>query len=182
MKIDLMYSRGFAFMIKMDRLIQFASKGVASLDNVAFQLLNRQRTEHVVQQKDWILAAAQYMNKDDVVRVLEEALDGELVVPSSIPEYRLELTFKEAIELGFAISSIGSRVISGLIPGSRAETAGLRNGDIILSKSPLRYIVQRFSALFKLRIKRGKLELQIEYWPRTLFTVTCWEFRPNKSL
>src|ERR1700761_2134099 len=118
------------------------------------------------------------MNKDDAVRVLEESLDGDLVIPSGIPlsEYQLELTFKEAIELGFAISWIGSRVISGLIPGSRAETAGLRNGDIILSKSPLRYVVQRFNPLFKLRIQRGKLELQIEYWPRTLFKVTCWEF------
>jgi len=63
---------------------------------------------------------------------------------------------------------IQPRTVQGLVAGSAAEKAGLRNGDAVLAVDPgnvddLRTDVTK---RIHLRIKRGEQTLEVEYLPR----------------
>jgi predicted metalloprotease with PDZ domain len=178
------YNRGFTFFIKMDALIRDASNGRASLDDVALDLLNQRRSHQIVRQKEWIASVARFLDEELVVRALNDMLEGEIVIPTTItiPGYELHRCDKELLELGFATESLVTRIIAGVVPGSRAAIAGVQNGDKILSSTRLILIFDDFYSCMELELQRGNQKIDVRYWPRASLKVPCWEFRPIESL
>jgi predicted metalloprotease with PDZ domain len=56
--MEVMYSRGFTFMVKMDGLIRQATEDKASLDCIALDLLEKRRSHQKTRQSEWIAPVA----------------------------------------------------------------------------------------------------------------------------
>jgi predicted metalloprotease with PDZ domain len=180
LKIEVPYHRGFTFCLKSDALIRNLTDGKANLDNVALQLLEKRRAHENVQQRDWISSVSRFLDGRIAAQSLKEMLDGEIVIPptNSLSGYGLQNIMAEPVELGFSTKSLFSRIISGVIQGSRAEAAGIRNGDHIISNTPLWKISQDFHCQMEMKILRADHELTIRYLPRARVAVDCWQFHP----
>jgi hypothetical protein len=68
-----------------------------------------------------------------------------------------------------------SRIVRGLVAGSAAEAAGLRNGDAILKPVPQDAIQGNQDAYLKLEIRRGDDDFTLSYQPRGE-TVAAWQW------
>jgi predicted metalloprotease with PDZ domain len=80
-------------------------------------------------------------------------------------------------ELGFepAVLVEPERIVRGLVPGSAAERAGLRNGDRILKPVPQDAIQGDQEARLTLEIRRDGRDFLISYRPRGE-TVPAWQW------
>ena len=84
----------------------------------------------------------------------------------------------ERYELGFepAVLIEADRIVRGLIPGSAADRAGLRNGDRILKPVPQDAIQGDQQALLTLQVQRVGEEFELSYRPRGE-TVAAWQWQ-----
>jgi S1-C subfamily serine protease len=67
------------------------------------------------------------------------------------------------------------QVVTGVKPGSNAEKAGLRNGDVILKASSEWEAVDDENMHLVYQVRRGETELTIEFLPRGE-KVPCWQY------
>ena len=70
--------------------------------------------------------------------------------------------------LGFDQASLSGerKVIRGLVAGSAAATAGLRDGDEVAESDDVLEVQKDPANLMKLKVKRGSQVVPIEYLPR----------------
>ena len=80
-------------------------------------------------------------------------------------------------ELGFepAVLTENPRIVKGLIEGSEAQRAGLRNGDRILEPVPQDAIQADQQARLGLQVRRDSDDFELSYLPRGE-TVTAWQW------
>src|ERR1700760_1184243 len=64
LKIEVIYSRGFTFMIKMDGLIRQATEDKSSLDHIALDLLEKRKSHQKTRQNEWIVWAAKLLGEN----------------------------------------------------------------------------------------------------------------------
>ena len=65
----------------------------------------------------------------------------------------------------------------GLIPGSRAEEAGLKEGDKIVSSYGLWGLMDTLESKMRIVVLRDGQELTFEYWPRSVDAlVEAWHW------
>lgn len=120
--------------------------------------------------------------------------EGKLVVPmvNSVDDFsyvRLLRRHLEKFELGFDESSIleGQRIVVGLLPGSRAEEAGIRNGDQVemIPSTVYNEAKESVKKLMKLKVTRdGQEPFIVEYLPRSREQVEAYRYETveNKEL
>jgi len=73
----------------------------------------------------------------------------------------------KGLGLGFSEGSLGWGVITGLVPGSRAEQAGLREGDEIARSWTFSTAADAVENKMKAVVKREGKEVDIVYRPRS---------------
>ena len=80
-------------------------------------------------------------------------------------------------ELGFdpAVLTESPRIVHGLVRGSAAEAAGLRNGDEIVKPVPQDRIQGMQNENIHLAVRRGDTAMDISYLPRGE-TVPTWQW------
>ncbi len=83
---------------------------------------------------------------------------------------------RRKFELGFAEHSLSSRVITGLLQGSRATNARVENGDQISRITSLFQYQGFFQRNMTLLVGRAGQELEISYWPRSWEKVQRWQW------
>jgi predicted metalloprotease with PDZ domain len=76
-------------------------------------------------------------------------------------------SLQEILDFGFDKSSINTRIVSGLVQGSPAAIAGLKNGDRIVSTSRAGFCAMSLSANFEIVVERSCNKVHISYWPRS---------------
>ncbi|MBP2329246.1 hypothetical protein JOF56_009631 [Kibdelosporangium banguiense] len=160
------YERGLFYFIDLDAKIRSATAGARSLDNLVLTVLDRQRAGGTVSVPDWLdLVAAEL---GETARSDFEAMrTGQRIVPPPDalgPRFTLTEVPDHMSELGFAITSLESRVVTGLIAGSAAETAGVAEGDRILA-GPTGSDVSRGVGTIVLKLQRGTRTLTVDYAP-----------------
>jgi predicted metalloprotease with PDZ domain len=70
-------------------------------------------------------------------------------------------------QLGFARTSLNDdRVVRNLEPGSAAETAGVRNGDVIVEAGDINAVRKDQALELKLTLRRGETTTTVSYLPR----------------
>jgi predicted metalloprotease with PDZ domain len=105
-----------------------------------------------------------------LIRIPEDAF-GPCFPLKRVDQYEYDLGFDEHV--------IGRKTgtVTGLKPGSRAETAGLRNGDKILWNQSMGNSLEAYESTMKLRVVRPGEDKErfIEYWPRSWQKTEAWE-------
>jgi hypothetical protein len=71
--------------------------------------------------------------------------------------------------------SFDDGVVRGLKDGSRAEQAGLKEGDRIVRSSYLWRCVDHFEEQMKVVVEREGVETDIKYWPRSFEMAKSWQ-------
>jgi predicted metalloprotease with PDZ domain len=130
------YYRGFIYLAKVQGLIDRASNGTKSLNDLVLELYRRFTVREPAQSEQFVNLLGGYIGETAAKATFEDMKSGKLIVPDedSLAAYGLKMQRKdlEKLELGFSESSFGKGVVTGLVNGSRAEQAGLCEGDQIV--------------------------------------------------
>ncbi|RAL12934.1 uncharacterized protein BO97DRAFT_477582 [Aspergillus homomorphus CBS 101889] len=137
------YMRGCAYLLQIDSRLRkktgsFSLNQNSPMDEIVIDMAKHWRNGVQLQARDWLGYLCPYLG-EHVAQELQDMLRGKvlnmretIVIHES---WALSPTEQEILEFGFALSSINKRIICGLIPGSRAAYAGLKDGLPLLSIS-----------------------------------------------
>ena len=164
------YDRGALYFADLDHRLRQASDGRRSLDDLLLAMAARQRQRPMLTNADWEALLAGALG-DAGVAHFHAMLAGEPPLPASEafgPCFRRTTRWLRRYELGFEPKVLVEprRVVRGLVPGSAAEQAGLRNGDEIVRPVPQDRIQGDQQALLHLDVRRGESVRRISYLPR----------------
>ncbi len=179
------YDRGFVYLLLVDDQLrrlpgQPDSNSSGIFDRIILELSARWRRGEKVQQKHWLASIEYFLQgRVDCAAQLRAVLTG---MPSiSLAGRRvgstrnmLRETRQNVIQFGYSRLSASRRVVEGLVPGSRAELAGLRNGDAIVRTGSTVEAAQDPLAKYFVVVDREGKEICIEYSPREEREVSCW--------
>lgn len=175
------YDRGMLYFVTVDDALRKSSGGKISLDDLMFAMLAIEKTGKVTDNGDWEGLLTQHLGPK-AVDDFRAFLNGAMPLPASDafgPCFRRITRSLRRYELGFATDVLAQprRVVRGLVPGSAADLAGLRNGDEIIDPVPQDGIQGEQTELIRLKVRRGKDVLPISYLPRgETVDAFQWEF------
>jgi predicted metalloprotease with PDZ domain len=130
-------------------------------------------------QQDWIDLLRKEVG-EFAVRDLHRMLDGFAPLPRTNafgPCFERTSKPMRRYELGFdpAVLTESPRIVHGLVRGSAAEGAGLRNGDEIVKPVPQDRIQGMQDENIHLAVRRSDAMMDISYLPRGE-TVPAWQW------
>ncbi len=115
---------------------------------------------------------------------LSAMMEGDLLTPSDAEpivtiagkQAMLQAAEQERLDVGFHYRSLDTGIVEGLAPGSRAEAAGLHNGDNILARGgSVEKCKSGLGMDFRFTVQRGEERLEGVYWPRPFAKVTSYQ-------
>jgi len=165
------YDRGSMYLAVVDSKIRKASGGKRSLDDLLLTLLDRQKKGLAVGPETWVELVTGDLGPA-AKEEYEAMLAGAVMVPASDafgPEYERTVVPLRRFELGFDAKVMLEHpsVIHGLVSGSEAERAGLRDGDeILLVSAGLDSVQEDQKRLLTLKVRREGKDVSITYLPR----------------
>ncbi|RAK81693.1 uncharacterized protein BO72DRAFT_420416 [Aspergillus fijiensis CBS 313.89] len=158
------YMRGCAYLLQIDSRLRkrtgsFSLYQNSPMDEIIIDMAKHWRNGVQLQARDWLGYLYPYLG-EHIAQELQNMLRGK----------------QEILEFGFALSSINKRIICGLIPGSRAAYAGLKDGLPLLSISRAGRCSVSLSENMDLiiRTKEGA-KVHISYWPRSFDKARVWQ-------
>ncbi|KAL6825219.1 hypothetical protein V8C40DRAFT_275029 [Trichoderma camerunense] len=180
------YMRGFAFALQVNDLLRTAGH---SIDDLVGPLADRLQGGESVGVEDYLQRLSQLLGGDETRAdtLVTEMKEGKLLVPGvhgleQLPwQVRLVQRKLEKFELGFDETSLlqGPRIVKGLIQGSRAQLAGIQDGDRIQLQCGSTHLTVRsqFSATLKIKVFReGSAPFVVEFWPRSQDKVEAYQY------
>lgn len=173
------YDRGFLYFATVDDAMRKNSHGKRSLDDLLLKLLARQRAGHTLVQRDWEEVVRSEIGAAGVA-AFEAMLAGTPPLPESNafgPCFRRVTKRMRRYELGFepAVLAEPQRIVRGLVAGSAAQQAGLRDGDEITMPVGQDRIQGDQTRLLTLQVRRGREHFAVTYLPRGE-TVAAWQW------
>lgn len=164
------YQRGDAIAIELDHAIRAASSGARTIDDWVRELALLARELGRPFTRDELFASiATAATPDDAERLRAVAIDGRLLEPRAewfAPCLAFEPAAKPAFELGFDFDATREKKsITGLVPGSAAEAAGLREGDALAGLSVALGDPER---AVEVSLKDDTGVRRLEYLPRSM--------------
>ncbi len=173
------YDRGSMYLATVDRQMRRASNGRKSLDDLMLAMLALQKQGRKVSVDDWRALLRRELG-EEAARGVDRALAGEIPLPESDafgPCFRRTTRDLRRYDLGFAPDSLVSspRIIKGLVPGSAADKAGLREGNEILRPVGQDGLQGEQTGVLTLSIRRNGADQTISYVPRGE-TVAAWQW------
>jgi carboxypeptidase C (cathepsin A) len=165
------YDRGSIYFAHVDAEIRSASGGKRSLDNVILELFERRRNGEPLTAEKWLEALTKELGPSAHSEFESIIIRGEDFVPRSAafgPEFERVPANLHRYELGFdeEVFVTSEKRITGVVKGSAAERAGVRDGDQILNDVDLHALRDIDDYLLKLKIKRGEEVREVAYTPR----------------
>lgn len=164
------YDRGSLYFDTVDAQIRAKSGGRRSLDDIVRAMLTTRRGGGAMNEALYrSLLKAQLGDKG--IADLDAMLAGRTVLPPSDaygPRFRRVVRPLRRYDLGFDMASLQTRprIVRGLVDGSNAALAGLRNGDEILNGFPQDALQGDQHAYVTLDIRRDGGVRHIRYQPR----------------
>ncbi len=164
------YDRGGLYFAVLDARIRKASGGERSLDDLVRHMIGRARAGQPTDEAAWVELLASEAGPQ-AVALHESMVAGGLMLPESGdfgPCFARTTKTIPRFELGFDPKSLVGdiKTIRGLIAGSAAEQAGLRDGDIVTYRQAMDALQGDVQARLTLYVTRGDRELEISYRPR----------------
>lgn len=164
------YGRGFLYLLQTEAAIREASKGQRSLDDVVKEIRRRQEAGKPHGIPVWLELVGKEIGADRAQAAYDHMASGGLLTPPPnlyAPCLTVAKGTVRPFQLGFARSSLNdARVVKDLEPGSAAEAAGVRNGDVILEVNDVNEVRKDESLPIALTLRRGDATLKLSYLPR----------------
>jgi hypothetical protein len=179
------YDRGFLYFVTVDDALRKASAGKKSLDDLILAMLHRRQRNTPLGIADWEALLRDNLG-EDAVRQLHAMLDGATPLPASDafgPCFERISQPMRRYELGFApaVLTESPRIVRGLIPGSAAAKAGVRNGDEITRPVGQDQLQGEQHGILTLQLLRDGKPLTLSYTPRGE-TVPTWQWRRKQGV
>lgn len=173
------YDRGSLYFVTVDYAVRKASGGKHSLDDLVLAMRARQLAGKTLTNADWEELVGKELGQKGVVE-FRAMLQGATPLPASDafgPCFRRVTKPLRRYQLGFDPKVLvePKRIVRGLIAGSAAAKAGLRDGDEILKPVGQDHIQGDQTGILTLQIRRGDQEMTIRYLPRGE-TVDAWQW------
>jgi len=164
------YDRGALYFAQLNDEIVRASKGKRSLDDLLLGFQEERRAGQPASQAAWVDAVVREIGEKGKAQ-FEAMMAGRPIALRSEafgPCLRSTPVALRRYELGFTPDVLieKRRVVRGLVAGSAAEKAGIRNGDEIVKPVPQDGIQGDQKALLKLQIAREGKVMDVSYLPR----------------
>ena len=163
------YGRGFFYLAETDGAIRAASGGRHSLDEVVQALRARQAAGQPYGTAEWLALVAAEIGQERTEAAYRRMTSGEAVLPGSAfsPCFLAVPESARRLELGFARRSFNDgATVQGLVPGSNAAKAGLREGDRIVAHTELTEVTPDPERKMELTVDRDGQSRVITYLPR----------------
>ncbi|MGB9071482.1 MAG: hypothetical protein WCC22_02345 [Terriglobales bacterium] len=164
------YDRGSMYFAVVDGEVRAASGGKRSLDYLLLAVLERRRQKLPVDEDAWVKQVTKDLGEKGKTE-FEAMLSGAIQLPAADgfgPCFTRTTKMLRRYELGFEpkVLTEPKRIIRGLLPGSAAERAGIRNGDEITQPVPQDAIQADQDGVLTLKLLREGKPLEISYIPR----------------
>jgi predicted metalloprotease with PDZ domain len=181
---DVIYARGMVYLLRTDYILAKAAKDMRSkttrpLDDILAELAVRRLNGEKIQARDWLESLYPYLGKERADKDFADMTSGKTIDLSDTEVLgdvgKLVKIQQEVLEFGFDRKSLDIRVVTDLKEGSRAELAGLREGDEIVWNSRVSVCKEDFESNMRLVVERGNGKFRIEYWPRSFEMVPVWQ-------
>lgn len=164
------YGRGFLYLLQAESAIRAASKGQRGLDDVVKELRRRQVAGEPYGIAQWLELVGKEVGPERAKAGYDYMVSGGLLrLPTDIYAPCLVVVEHPArpFQLGFARSSLNDdRVVRDLEPGSPADVAGVRNGDVVVEVNDINAVRGKADMPLVLTLRRGETQLTVSYLPR----------------
>jgi predicted metalloprotease with PDZ domain len=164
------YDRGSMYFAVLDGELRASSGGKQSLDDLLLAMLDRRRHNLTSDQAAWVGLLQSHLGQkgtSEFYAMLAGAIQlplsngfGPCFQRISMPMRRYQLGFEPRVLIEH------KRVVRGLIPGSAAEAAGVRDGDEITQPVPQDILQGQQDGILTLKLLRDGKPLVISYLPR----------------
>jgi len=164
------YDRGGLYFAVVNGKVRRASQGARSLDDLILEMNRRRRAGETVNEAVWVALLTAELGEDgQALHVAMKA--GELMLPEADdygPCFTRYVGRARRFDLGFDPKSLVGDVktIRGLVPGSAAEQAGIRNGDVVTYAVAMDGVQSNQQAMLTLQVTRGEDRFPVTYLPR----------------
>lgn len=164
------YDRGGLYFAVVNGKIRRSSQGARSLDDLILEMNRRRRAGEPMDEAAWVALLTAELGEDG--QALHAAMKaGELMLPESGdygPCFTRYVGRARRFDLGFDPKSfVGDvKIIRGLVPGSAAERAGIRNGDVVTYAVAMDGVQSDQEATLTLQVTRGEARFPVTYLPR----------------
>jgi hypothetical protein len=164
------YDRGSMYFAVVDEEVRAASGGKRTLDDLLLAMLDRRRQNQPVDESAWIEMVSKELGEKGKTE-FEAMLAGALQLPNSDgfgPCFTRTTKMLRRYQLGFEpkVLTEPKRIVRGLIAGSAAERAGIRDGDEITQPVPQDRMQGEQDGVLTLKLLRDGKPLEISYVPR----------------
>jgi predicted metalloprotease with PDZ domain len=173
------YDRGALYFAVLDGKIRRASAGKRSLDDLIVERVRRNRAGEATDDAVWLSLVRRDLGEDGL-RLHADMLAGKLMLPESGdfgPCFARTTGKFRRFELGFDPKSLVGDVktIRGLMPGSEAAKAGLKDGDVVTYAVAMDSVQGDPTRTLTLKVTRDGKTFPITYLPRGE-TVDAWQW------
>ncbi|MBL8770453.1 MAG: hypothetical protein JNK30_03650 [Phenylobacterium sp.] len=164
------YGRGWLYLQQVDAAVREASGGRRSLDDLAKAMRRRQDAGEPYGVAQWLELVGAEIGPVAATAGYERMVRGDLLIPPSglyAPCLVVRPQAVRPFQLGFARASLNDdRVVRDLEPGSAADQAGVRNGDVIVEASDISEVRKDETRPLILTLRRGDATTTVSYLPR----------------
>ena len=129
----LAYARGMFYLADLDRRLSRATSGRLSVDEVVRAVVRARRGGERIGIERWCARVEEVLPDAEMPNLDALVFTGAARPARDCfgPRFRSETVHVPVVDLGFAPSTFVTRRVDGLVPGGVAESAGLREGDIV---------------------------------------------------
>lgn len=164
------YVRGGLYMDQVNAELKAKTGGKRSLDTVMHEFIAARNAGQPVTIDAWLKLLARDLGPRAVADNTAMLAGKRLMLPSSAfgPCFKRVTEKMPAFELGFDMASLMQqpRVIRGLVAGSPAAQAGLRNGDKVVRATPLDTAQENAAMPMMAAVERNGVVTEIHFAPR----------------
>jgi hypothetical protein len=180
---ELLAARSWAFVIGTDlaarKLVEQTKPPQRPIEDLAIKpLAARKRNGQPHGIEEWIALLTPLMGRDAEDRYRDMCSGKLILLPPELfgaKSHRFMPIKQEILDFGMDRESFDIGLVKGLKKGSRAEEAGLKEGDRIVWNSQLWRCVDDFEAELEVIVRRDAKDMKVKYWPRAWEKADSWQ-------
>ncbi|RFU32834.1 hypothetical protein B7463_g3487, partial [Scytalidium lignicola] len=181
--IEHLGTRAWAFVIGTDfaarKLVEKTKPPQRPIEDLAIKPLAVKKKDgksHGI--NEWIKLLTSLMGNDVRERYEYMCSGNVILLPVEVfgaKSHQLVQLDQEILDLGMDRQAFEEGLVKSLKKGSRAEEAGLKEGDKITWSSHIWKCAEDFTAKLKVVVNREEKDLSVTFWPRSYEKVKSWQ-------